>query len=298
MFMELEGYVENYTFIPKPKHKDADTERRLKAFKTGMINSYSHMRFALKKDGSGYLKDSVARLITCPSVIDYANNGARPGAKISGDKKMTGVRAIENNERDVLSDMFMGYYFGAGQALCKMKNLDSLNTKQMMDVLKDEEFKHCLLDTAVAGAVRAKAARNFELVGFQNATFDKVIALGRSVNVVKQDRGGKGGQLQYDGMDNGVTEEQAFMAKLYYDRVLFLGIMNIIHAGQFDQLSVKEIIETVRPHDGALELDTQWSMLREYPEAGYTIAEHDKNQKMTRVVHRIDSISASSKEGP
>ena len=78
----------------------------------------------------------------------------------------------------------------------------------MMDVLKDEEFKHCLLDTAVAGAVRAKAARNFELVGFQNAIFDKVIALGRSVNVVKQDRGGKGGQLQYDGMDNGVTEEQ------------------------------------------------------------------------------------------
>ena len=69
MFMELEGYVENYTFIPKPKHKDADTERRLKAFKTGMINSYSHMRFALKKDGSGYLMDSVARLITCRPLL-------------------------------------------------------------------------------------------------------------------------------------------------------------------------------------------------------------------------------------
>ena len=72
------------------------------------------------------------------------------------------------------------------------------------------------------------------------------------------------------------SRKNSFHGRLYYDRVLFLGIMNIIHAGQFDQLSVKEIIETVRPHDGALELDTQWSMLREYPEAGYTIAEHDK----------------------
>ena len=114
---DLEGLVPDNTFIePKFEFTNPAMEAiQEEAWKIA-IGGYVEQRFQetaesiernkgrLEKDREpSYVLDDLAKTITCSEIIAYLNNGARPGAKKTGDRKMTGVRAIENDKRRVRS---------------------------------------------------------------------------------------------------------------------------------------------------------------------------------------------------
>lgn len=153
---DLEGLVPDNTFIePKFKYTNpAMEEIAVQAWKIA-IDAYVKQRFLPSKEG-GLILDNLAKHVTCAAIVDKLNDGARPGAKKTGDRKMTGVRAIENDERNNASELFTsGYGMGAVMEFLQAKLDEGIIYKDdIAEMFRQPEWDFLMFTKEIANAKR------------------------------------------------------------------------------------------------------------------------------------------------
>lgn len=158
--LDLTGKVPDNTYIPAP-YKFTNPLMKGVADKAWgvMIKSYEAQRFKdvdPNNPSENYIIDHLANKITCPILVGYLNNGARPGAKKTGNKKMTGVRAIENDKRNNISELFTSGD-GLGKVMLFLQeqvDAGKITQEDIKELFEQPEWKYLVFDNEVANALR------------------------------------------------------------------------------------------------------------------------------------------------
>jgi hypothetical protein len=153
---DLEGLVPDNAYIAKP-HKftnPAMNEIAVEAWHVA-IDNYIEQRFQKSAKG-GYVLDNLAEIVTCPNAVSYMNNGARPAAKKSGVKKMTGVRAIENDQRNNVSRLYTsGFGMGAVMEYLESKHAQGvIDESDIRELFAAPEWDYLMFTKEYANALR------------------------------------------------------------------------------------------------------------------------------------------------
>lgn len=280
--LDLEGLVEDFTFIDEVPELPEDYQRHARRSWKKAIKDYSDLRFATGEDGKSVLS-KLADKVTCPNMIGYMNFGARPASK-SGAKDILNVRAIENDERLYAAQLFHGGFYGSG---AMMRGIyDRLNNEY--NVIKDDylpklmdhpEWDYAVFSKNLTDAARFNATRNFEKISKPgNWNFDRALKIGQSARLVKVE-GKEETRLLFDNQGGAVSEEEAYLAKIWYDRLQFLAITEASLKRGGLKRDIKDILNDMRPADGGLEVALGPKTLKKWPVVSEIMEEHKKNEQ-------------------
>ena len=306
--IELTGLVEVGTFIDqRPALKPSMQEKADRRWKE-MIEEFRDLRFAVSskhKDEKGNtvpILNSLARKVMCPNMRPYMNNGARPAAKGSG-KEVLDVRAIENDEAKAVAEIFDSSFYASGLMMEELHRTANSNKSSqdrnitahdVHDHLSQPDWNFFTFGKGVTEAKRFEAARKFEkLSGPGQWDFDRVVAIGKSVNLEKLDPENKDKDkravciIHFDDQDGTVTEEEAYLAKIYYDRLQFLALTEATLKKELNR-DVNDIINDFRPADGDLEFGPGEETMREWPVAQTVYDNHRKNDEALGLIHELE----------
>lgn len=249
--LDIEDALEqDYTFIQKPSATEAQRLQRAKYYNT-QIDRYEIMRNVhTDKDPSSIkVLDALSLKATCPIMCKYMNNASRPASKKVGIDLRTEKRAIENNERDYASGLFLGRY-GGGAMMAEIHKdylSGALTKDDLQALLDDPEWEYNLFTKDLADAQRADYAYALKQLGWANATFDELMEAGRTATSVNA----KGQGHSYFVHDKKYTQEQAYLAKAYYDHTIYLAQTEAALNGHFDQ-SLDEMVTAIKAKDGSI----------------------------------------------
>lgn len=265
--LQLFGFKED-VIAPKPK-RSAATDTARKSFISGMIGAHSHARFfGQTQDGQRSVLDRVMDDVSCPIMTTMTNIGNRPGARsTSTAANVTGARAIGNDQSMHMSELFMNGWYGAGKELVELQAENS--PAAIKEAMNDPEMKYGL-ERMVAHAGRARFDRMFKKLSMDEHSFNDIVALGKSAKI-------DGDNVQFTG---NYTEEQAYLAHLYYDRLKMIACLDAHHqdnnftTGEFD---LDSAIQALKPKSG-YEVQFSEATLKANPAASSVIAEHEKNR--------------------
>ena len=280
--LDLEGLVEDFTFIDEVPELPEDYQRHARRSWKKAIKDYSDFRFAVGEDGKSVLS-KLADKVTCPNMIGYMNFGARPASK-SGGKDILNVRAIENDERLYAAQLFHGGFYGSGAMMQgiydRLNNEYNVIQDDYLPTLMDHpEWDYAVFSKNLTDAARFNATRNFEKISRPgNWDFDRALKIGQSARLVKV-AGKEETRLLFDNQDGAVSEEEAYLAKIWYDRLQFLAITEASLKPGGLKRDIKDILNDMRPADGGLEVALGPKTLEKWPVVNEIMEEHKKNEQ-------------------
>ncbi len=238
---ELEGLVEPGTYIkPKPAFRDQRVEGFMRNLNDNWIERFNRSRMATRGeyDEKGkplFVFDEFADQVTCPNIMGYSNNGARPAAKGGSAKKAMNVRAIENQQRHQISQLFAGSMYGAGLMMkevghaYRLQNPDPCQVKltdaDIEDFLNHEYWDFNIHTKTIAAAAMVDNEYSLKQIGWANASFDELYEVGRKVTFYKHPDKKDEIRMVYEGDHEGLTNSQLYAAKLWYDRLAYVSHM-------------------------------------------------------------------------
>ena len=309
--LDLEGRVPDYTYIQRPGKMSPGLAELAPRLRDKAIDDFMKLRFAVSGDSNGkdvkeIITNKLGRKITAPNIISYMNNGARPASK-TGKQEMTDVRAIENNERDYLSQLHAGGYYGAGNLMQTLwRELHDTQSPVVLedihDLINHPEWDFNYFTKNVADAGRADFAHALAKTGWADATFDDLIAVGKSIRFVKP-RGQDSYRMVFDNQGGKITDEQAYIARIFYDRTMFLGMLEASlntkpSNGPTMKSTQASIIESMRPDDNAPSAEPGPLTQDRYKASMAIVAEHKKNMAGYAVEYMLeDHITARIEAG-
>ncbi len=278
--LDLENLVPDYTYIdeaPELSPKVAELQNKI-AWR--MREGYRSLRFAVDAGGEHVLSKLGDRL-TNPNMVGYMNNGARPASK-SGKKDILNVRAIENDERMMGAELFHNGFYAGG---IMMRNLHTYANDGLSPITEDTTralienpvWDYNIFARALVDAQRFNVTRNFDrLAKLKDWDFDRTLAVGRRTGLLKLE-GSEHHLLDFDNQNGSVTAEQAYLAKIWVDRLEFLALTEAALSPAGLQRSLDDIINEFRPADNGLEFGAGPKTLEKWPHVTQIIEEHQKN---------------------
>ena len=179
-----------------------------------------------------------------------------------------------------------------------------IKAQDIVDLQNHADWKEAIFSRNLIDAGRFNAGYLFESVSGGKAdgwTFDRAIQVGKSVRLSKvegQDRW----KMHYDNQDGTVSQEQAYLCKIYYDRALFLGVTEAALKPQNHpsglHASLEDIVKSQRPADNSLDFGLGRLTQKKYPLVVRDIQTHEKNHPMYAVYTLLqDSINKKVKAG-
>lgn len=282
---DLEGLVKDHTFIKKKsKFKDKSTEKFMRNLWKNSIDRYGDMRFAKDHAGKTIL-NRLADFITTPNIIGFKNNGARPATKGGGAPRIIDVRAIENDGRFFVSQTFTGGFYGAGQMMKDLgqglrdKKIDFGDVK---DWINHSEWDYSVHNKCLVDAGRFDATYSLKQLDMDHMSFDKLKAIGEHVEF-SRDGDDKDSKMLYSGPRENLTDEQIYLAKIWYDRLVYISSMEAALKGPKGDVTLKSDVDDIiaafrpknnSPHFGLGErVKEQWKDI-----VVTTLNEHEKNK--------------------
>ena len=299
--LDLEGLVPDYHYIQKPGGMSPEMRAISTRLRDRAIDDFIKLRFATAdasatNESPNIITNRLARMITTPHTIGFMNNGARPASK-SGATEMTDVRAIENNERDYISRLHMGGYYGAGNLMLGLwKEVHKATPVIMPDdvrkFINDPEWEYNYFIKDVVDAGRADFTYALDKAGWKNPTFDSLVNVGKSVQLVKV-AGQDHYQMVFDNDGGKITPEQAYLAKVYYDRLLFISMLEAAintkpGKGATLKSSQADILKAFRPKDNSVHVDLGPLTKEKYKASVAIISEHERNMPGYAVQYMIE----------
>ena len=288
--LELRGLVKPFTIIPQTSAPSETLKKTMDKSVARSIERYEELRFLRSQhDPNICILDTLAGYITCPHTVSYTNNGARPESKnTSGTKKMTsGMRAIEDDQRKMLSGMCSCY--GAGAVARQWYDhfkRGKISTSDIDIIINSPQMHHDFLKYAVIDAGRSKLARALVQTGWENATFDDVLTVGQSVNIycdlLSHDH-----FMDFDSLGGQVTEEQAYLAKIFFDRLQFTAIIEAALARSLDR-NLNDILHDFRPDDNSVDFEIGHMTAKKFQLSSFIIHNHNRNQDGMDIMHFVN----------
>lgn len=299
-YLELTG--RNSPQTPKiddmPSLDDA-TETAAQEAMQSATKTYEKFRNAQSSFSNDLIVDRFANLVRCPHLMPFMNNGARPLSKKKAAKEgqeienpVSDKRAIENDESWYLAQSFHHGFFSSGQfmeeMIGKMKDPQSgVNKNGIRDLVKDPRWAFTTIEHNMVDAARFNATHLFDRVsskGIEEWSFDRAIAIGKSVNL-------ENNKMTWDGAD--ITEEEAYLCKIYYDRMLFIATTEAAlntnkQSGPHLDMGLDEMIQAIRPTDNSLEVMPGPKTLEEFPVITEVLEEHRKNMDHFAIMYMIN----------
>lgn len=273
--MDLEGLVPDNTYIPAPyKFSNPKMEEiAIDAWKLA-IDSYIKNRFIESEHSDELILNNVADETTCPNIIALLNNGARPLAK-SGKKVMTTVRAIENDKRNNLSQLFTsGTGMGAVLLFLEDKLVKGeISEEDVLELFEHPEWDYLMFTKEVANAERTDYNYAKRKLGLEKYSDKELADIGNKIKVrPERERGADGKVILVDRFDTSAlsvkfTENQLYLARLVADHENFLGTMK-----KFTDIE------------------------KQFPAAMQIVREHQKVKPMLNLMHFVEDYIASFPE--
>ena len=289
--LDLEGLVEDHTFIAeKPEFGKAKVQKRMDKLWKKAIKRFNRIRFAVDAEGEIIL-DKLADKITTPHTIGFKNNGARPAAKGSGAKSMTGVRAIENAIRGDISETHLGGFMAAGQMMrdivddLKEERISFKNVKEWID---HPEWEFSVHGKCLPEAGKYNPLERLKDLGWADATFDELKEVGEQVHFTKF-QGEKDHTMVYRGKRKDLSDEQVYYAKIWYERLVYVSHMEAALNGKkaaVNLLSDQDaIMASFRPEDNSPAFGLGPKTMAVYPDVAETLEENKKNAPQIIIQH-------------
>jgi len=288
---DLEGLVADNTFIAKKPSFESDAiQSRMDRLWENAIMRYNDMRFAEGSDGKIIL-NKLAEFVTTPQTISYKNNGARPAAKSGSAKDMTGVRAIENDARFYISQLFAGGFLSAGQMMRDMADdlkEAKITFESVANWIDHPEWDFSVHTKCLIDAGRFDPTYALAQLNWRDATFDTLKEVGEQVRFVKP-AGEENYQMVYAGKHQGLSDEQVYFAKIWYDRLLYVSHMEVALNDADEELNlgsnVENIIAAFRPADNSPKFGLGEKVKAKWPNVETILNEHEKNLPQYAIQH-------------
>lgn len=298
--IDIEGIVQPNTYIDEP----AQMSDNMSEFTTKAVYraTKKYERFRAVKSGlnDDLIVDRFADKVRMPHLMPYMNNGARPLSK-GGNKSaqqsqgqapkvenpVSDKRAIENDESWYLAQSFHHGLYGSGNFLLEMHEKvniahnQKISTDDIHDLVNNPEFAYHTFAHNMVDAARFNAQQLFSRVGAPGNiwTFDRVMKIGKTT-YVRGIEGKKKPVLAFNNQNGSVTEEEAYLCKIYYDRALFIALTEAALSPSSKDFgkSIDNIIAAIRPDDNGLEIQPGPKTRAKWPVIDEVLAEHNKNQ--------------------
>lgn len=271
---ELEGLVPVGTYIaPKPKFRNDRVEGYMRDLSSAWIDRFNKAREATVSDGvmygdPDYVFNDFADKVTCPNIMGYSNHGARPAAKGGSAKQAMNVRAIENQQRHQISQLFAGSLYGAGKMMkeigysYRLENPDpnqvKLTDADIEDFMSHEYWNFNIHVKAIAAAGSVNNGYALDQIGWPDATFDELKAVGERVLFVDHPERGDEVLMVYSGPRQELTNAQLYAAKLWHDRLAYVSHMEaaLTKKGEGPTLAddPETIMQAFRPENNSPEV--------------------------------------------
>ena len=245
-----------------------------------------------------YVLNSLARIVMCPNMRPYMNHGARPGAK-GGGKELIDVRAIENDKAKAVAEVFDSSFYSSGMMMAELQRTANSNEssqdrniipQDIRDLMDQPDWNFFIFAKGVTEAMRFEATRKFEKLSYAGKwNFDRAVKIGRSVKLEKTNPDDKSSpcEMHYDDQWGTISEEEAYFAKIYYDRLQFLALTEATLKGELHR-DLDNIINDFRPKDGSLEFGPGEETLKEWAVAKTVYDNHRKNDEALDLTHEIE----------
>lgn len=313
--LELVGAVEPGTYIDQVPKLSTPMQNKVPQLQQLMITEFTDFRFALgEQNADDNILNSMAEKCMFKHLSPFINHGARPAAK--GSKKgITDVRAIENDKRKAMAEIFDSSFFSLGAAMKELHR--STNSNEPMDrpisnvgvqeLIEQPEWNFLIFGKGTTEAMRFEATKKFETLSgeAESWNFDKAVEVGKSVTLEKIEPNEPKSLcvMHYDDKDGAITKEEAYLSKIYYDRLQFLALTEASLKGELNR-DFDEIINEFRPSDGSLEFEPGAETLEKWSVAQEVYDNHRENDEMLEMVqeietyfrHRIETEGASKEE--
>ncbi len=295
---ELEGLVAPGTYIsPKPQFRDERVEGFMRDLNANWIERFNRSRMATRgeydeKGKPVFVFDEFADKVTCPNIMGYSNNGARPAAKGGSAKKAMNVRAIENQQRHQISQLFAGSMYGAGLMMkeigyaYRLENPDPCQVKltdgDVEDFLSHEYWDFNIHTKTIAAAAMVDNTYSLEQIGWANAKFDELYDVGRKVTFYKHPDKKDEIRMVYEGDRQDLDSSQLYAAKLWYDRLAYVSHMEaaLTKPGEGSPTLADEphtIMAAFRTEDGSPNIGVGARTQARWPQAMEIAQEHMVN---------------------
>ena len=237
--LELMGKVEHGTYITQVAKFSKGARSVFGSIaKDVMMRGYENLRDAKDENGSR-LSDSVADKVSNNKIAGDANQAARPDSKApvseatSPDAKkaqekgkpLYDLRAIGTTVAISHMRTFHDGWAFNGQGLRAVH--EAYINREIGDgdlrVFLEDPLWSSMIKNGLRTASLSDMPHAMNKLGAGDWSHDKAMRIGKSVEVFpSEDRDANPPLFTFDGADEGVSAEQAYVAKLYYDQALFI----------------------------------------------------------------------------
>lgn len=323
-YLDLQGLVPDNTFIDKKTPVSTNMERILNPpkFNSAMkwtmagqrIENYFHFANIYRKGEDGkptstLVLDSFAEKTGAPHILPFLNNGARASAgKAGGASNLSSLRAIGKDQGLYLTQSFHAGFFVSGIVMEDFHTAlrdGKIDLKDVRDVVKSPEWSEAIFSRNLIDAGRFNATHLFKSLSggdVTNWTFDRAMKIGKEV-AWKKDLDTNRQYLVYANQEaEGVTDEQLYLCRIYYDRAMFLAMTEAALTPEGQGISMKnsidEIIRSIRPDDNGLNIGMGSKTRKAWPSVEDDLENHRKNAAGFAMIQLVDrDIEARLKRG-
>lgn len=290
-FLDMDGHVADHTFIDEKTTFSPEMEALNRSIYTKAIADYFGFANVHKADENGkptdeLVLDSFTEMGGAPHLTPQQNNGARPAAgKAKGGKKAktSGQRAIGKDQILHTMQSFHAGFFASGTAMKRVHEAlsnDQITMGDVDDLMHNADWDEAIFSRNLIDAGRFNATHLFDKVSNSDDwTFDRAMEVGNEV-IWRRDRETGKNMLHYAG-DEDVSQEELYLAKIYYDRAVFLATTEAAltpgGAGVTMKDSLDDIIASVRPDNNSLEFGLGARTQNAWPSVVESLADGQKN---------------------
>lgn len=327
--LDLVGIVPDHTFIdPKPKISkelarmlDPSTSNPTMrwTFADKRIENYYNFANVYKKDSDGkpsnvLVLDSFSENTGCPHLLPFQNNGARASAgKAGGANNLSALRAIGKDQGIYLTESFHPGFFTAGTAMREMHIAlhdkggaeGGITIEDIHDLVHHPEWEEAIFTRDLIDAGRFNAKHLFKTLSDGDAsgwTFDRAMKIGGETTWKRDLESGKQTLVHKDQQAENVTDEQLYLCRIYYDRVIFIAMTEAALTPEGKGVTMKnsldDIVRRFRPHDNGLDVALGVRTRKQWPSVIEDLLNHEINAPAYAVTRLVNGdIESRLKSG-
>ena len=311
-YMELKDDVLPGTFID-PRHEfSEDMDKLQRNTADEAIVHYNKFANLHATGPNGHITDELllnrfVQQAGCPNLTPFQNNGARPAAgKAKSAKNVSGLRAIGKDQALYTMQAFHAGFFASGRVMIRFHTAlreGKIDQDDVNALIESPDWNEAIFSRNLIDAGRFNATHLFAQLTEESSpewTFDRAVAIGRQVSWIRE-ADGKRCHLLYEGSED-VTQEQLYLCKIYYDRLVFLSMIeaSLNPDGSISMNSdLDDIINNLRPKDNGLEFGLGEKTKEKWPDIETKILpDHQKNAPAYAMYYLIEEdIAQKAKKG-
>jgi hypothetical protein len=298
--LELSGKVAEGTYIPQVAKFSFGARKVFSQIaKNIMMRGYENFRDSIDENGNR-ISDSIANKTSNMKVAADANQAARPASKVletqfieAADKKDTTDIARKKPDKPLYDLRAIGttiaishmrtyhdgwFTIGSGLQAVHQAYLDRELSEGDLKVFLDDPLWSSMIKNGLRTVSMSDMTHAFGKMDMACWSHEKAMKVGKSVEI---DHNGEIPLFTFDGTDEGISAEQAYLAKLYYDQALFIAYTEKFLEFKKDNLPMPKTLEAIEQratlHLDNLENKAGRFLIGQHTQEFFPLVDQDKN---------------------